>query len=444
MAKDVARKNHKLNGRDLSVTIPDKNVPTAPGPVRITRLDKNKLSFLLSSDASRDMINTRLDQLSAKLEWPSDTEDGNSLIVACTLTTDTGDFRQKAAQWVKRITREICAFFEVLDVKEQNIKSEEWDVILERIKAIEIPDDGRVMIKADKTQLNIVVIGYKSQFMEVYNHLNIITETVTVQERLEHFELKLLTSGNLLEKIKTDHKMIKIIPDVIRNTLEFSGTAVIVSSAKQEVDNILKKVVFRSIPGFSNEKVKFVQKEAVQSELENQFKTNQIVGSCSVHDDNTVKVYSLSENMVEKAVKIVKMSVKELVIDSCVQPNKHKLDQEKGEIKRKKGEVVDIITTSENKIIIFGIPENVAYSIEDHIRVFLKHPDGHLSCTAHFSTPTGQIITTIVGDITDMETDVLLCSSDRVLKLGIGVGKSLVTKGTYNKTNTRGISFKLV
>jgi hypothetical protein len=52
------------------------------------------------------------------------------------------------------------------------------------------------------------------------------------------------------------------------------------------------------------------------------------------------------------------------------------LDQEKEEIKRKKGEVVDIITTSENKIIIFGIPENVAYSIEDHIRVFLKHPDG--------------------------------------------------------------------
>jgi hypothetical protein len=64
----------------------------------------------------------------------------------------------------------------ILDAKEQNIKSEEWDVILERIEAIEIPDDGRVMIKADKTQLNIVVIGYKSQFMEVYNHLNIITE----------------------------------------------------------------------------------------------------------------------------------------------------------------------------------------------------------------------------------------------------------------------------
>jgi hypothetical protein len=62
---------------------------------------------------------------------------------------------------VKRITREICAFFEVLDAKEQNIKSEEWDVILERIKAIEIPDDGRVMMKADKTQLNIVVISIR-------------------------------------------------------------------------------------------------------------------------------------------------------------------------------------------------------------------------------------------------------------------------------------------
>jgi hypothetical protein len=110
----------------------------------------------------------------------------NSNMVLNRICDILGDFRQKAAQWVKRITREICAFFEVLDAQEQNIKSEEWDVILERIEAIEIPDDGRVMIKADKTQLNIVVIGYKSQFMEVYNHLNIITETVTVQERLAH------------------------------------------------------------------------------------------------------------------------------------------------------------------------------------------------------------------------------------------------------------------
>lgn len=439
MAKDVARKHHKLHGRALSVTIPDRNLPTAPGPVRITRLDKNKLSFLLSSDASRDIINKRLDQLSAKLEWPSGTEDINSLIVACTLTTDTRDFRQKAAQWVKRITREICDFFEVLDAKEQNIKSEEWDVILERINGIEIPDDGRVMIKADKTQLNIVVVGYKSQFIEVYNQLKIITETVTVQERLENFELKLLTSGNLLEKIKTDHEMLTIISDVIRNTIEFSGTAVIVSSAKQEVYNILKKVIFRSIPGFSDEKLKFFQKEAVQTELEKQLKTHEIVGSWSVHDGNIVKVYSLSENMVEKAVKIVKTSVKELVLENFVQPNKNKLDQEKGAIKRKKGEVVDIIQTSENKIIIFGIPENVAYSIEDHIRIFLKH-GGHLTCTAHFSTTTGQIITTIVGDITDMETDILLCSSDRVLTLGIGVGKSLVTKGRY-KIHARDICF---
>jgi hypothetical protein len=73
-----------------------------------------------------------------------------------------------------------------------------------------ITDDGRVMIKAEKTQLNIVVIGYKSQFMEVYNHLNVITQTVIVQERLEHFKLKLLTSGNLLEKIKIDHNWFSI------------------------------------------------------------------------------------------------------------------------------------------------------------------------------------------------------------------------------------------
>jgi hypothetical protein len=42
-----------------------------------------------------------------------------------------------------------------------------------------------------------------------------------------------------------------------------------------------------------------------------------------------------------------------------VQPSRIKLNKEKIAIKGKTGEVVDIITTSENKIIIFGIPENV-------------------------------------------------------------------------------------
>jgi hypothetical protein len=70
-------------------------------------------------------------------------------------------------------------------------------------------------------------------------------------------------------------------------------------------------------------------------------------------------VHALSKYVVEEAVKIVKMSVKEIVIENQVQPSRIKLNKEKIAIKGKTGEVVDIITTSENKIIIFGIPENV-------------------------------------------------------------------------------------
>jgi ribosomal protein L1 len=73
------------------------------------------------------------------------------------------------------------------------------------------------------------------------------------------------------------------------------------------------------------------------------------------------------------------------------------------DIKKKKGGHIHVKTDS-NKVVIFAIPKTNAKAIQEHVKIFHKYPDQKIRGTIHFSTKTGQTITTILGDITDLMT----------------------------------------
>ena len=121
-------------------------------------------------------------------------------------------------------------------------------------------------------------------------------------------------------------------------------------------------------------------------------------------------------------------SVVEVQIPINVQSDLKQWKQEVEDIKKKKGGHVHVRTDS-NKVVIFAIPKTNAKAIQEHVKIFHKYPDQKIRGTLHFSTKTGQTITTILGDITDLDNDVIVCSSSRTLSLSVGVGHDLVAKG---------------
>jgi hypothetical protein len=54
--------------------------------------------------------------------------------------------------------------------------------------------------------------------------------------------------------------------------------------------------------------------------------------------------------------------------------------------------------------------------------------------TAVCSTPTGQTITTVVGDITDLSVDVIVNAANKELKHVGGLAKVIVDKGIWVKS----------
>jgi hypothetical protein len=65
----------------------------------------------------------------------------------------------------------------------------------------------------DKTNMLFIIVGYKVPFMDVSNKVFVLTADVKIQERLENYEIHLLTNGNVLDDINKIYKGIKIVPN---------------------------------------------------------------------------------------------------------------------------------------------------------------------------------------------------------------------------------------
>ena len=190
------------------------------------------MMFLLRSLVSREVLDKRLQQLDGRIDWSSVDLESQSLKVDCRLNSETKDYQKKARLWVKCVDREVSKFVAPLYVTERKIKPDEWDFLEERVSEININDDSRVSIQGDKTSMLFIIVGYNVQFMDVSNKVFALTADVKIQERLENYEIHLLTNGKVLDDINNIYKGINIVPNVSNSVIEFSGTACIVAAAK--------------------------------------------------------------------------------------------------------------------------------------------------------------------------------------------------------------------
>lgn len=418
---------HIIEGQKLTVKLSGREKIPIPRSVVIKDLNKNKIKFLSNSSVSRDAIDKRLQRLYAKVDWSFENPNGDALRIDCELRPVMENFKRKARFWDKVVEHEIDKFMETLSVTEEKIKREEWDFMEERVNDIQVRNNQRVSIFEDTKNLYVIIVGYIIPCKEAKAKVLLLTTDVQVHEKLEDFQIHLLKEGKVLDSINQQYKGIKIVAQGARHLVKFCGTAAVVAAAKQKMADILDQVSEVPIHGFTAEKIKLLQAQDVKAVLEDFLIENGQVGAWRIKSDNTLVMCALSESTAKNAAQLVEESVVE--IDVSPHPDKKMWDKEVEDVKKKKGGHVDIMTTDDNKVVIFAIPKMNARAIEEHVKIFHKYPDKKVRGTAHFSTKSGQNITTVVGDITDLDNDVIVCSSNRSLNLSVGVGESLIKKG---------------
>ena len=194
----------------MTIEVHDKELKIIPGSITITNLDKNQMMFLLRSLVSREVLDKRLQLLDGRIDWSSVDLESQSLKVDCRLNSKTKDYQTKAILWVKCVEREVSKLFATLYVTERKIKPDEWDFLEERVSEININDESRVSIQGDQTSMLFIIVGYKVPFMDVSNKVFALTTDVKIQERLENYEIHLLTNEKVLDDINKIYKGIKI------------------------------------------------------------------------------------------------------------------------------------------------------------------------------------------------------------------------------------------
>lgn len=400
---------------------------TLPGPLVIQEQDANKIKFLLGSIISQGVLDKRLLRLHAKVDWSIVQSSGDSFHIECLLAPGMNNLKRKARFWNQIVKNEINKFMETLTVSSEKVKPEEWQFMQERVQEIEVKNEQRVSIYEDADNFFIVIVGYKVPYTEIKKKVVHLTEDIDVLEKMEDYQIHLLKEGKVLDALNQQFKGISIIPKGDHQAVEFCGTAAVVEAARQKISEVLHQVSEVPIKGFSGEKLKLLQSHDVKSVLESFLIDNGQVGAWRVKSDNTIVMCALSESTAKNAATLVEESVVEIDVDP--HPDKEMWNQEMEDVKKKKKGQVKIKTTDDNKIVIFAIPKTNVKAIEEHVKIFHKYPNKEVRGTTHYCTKTGQTISTVVGDITDLDNDVIVCSSSRTLNLSVGVGATLIQKG---------------
>lgn len=132
-------------------------------PLVITDIDKYKVNFLKSSAKYKEALEQQLELTHAKITWPSSMSD-SKIVIECTLTKETKDYRKLAKSWEDDIKRNLSTHVDALVTEKHSTLQEAWSGVMQKLRETNIsdPEDGSVSVEKPPA-CEIIVVGHKKQ-----------------------------------------------------------------------------------------------------------------------------------------------------------------------------------------------------------------------------------------------------------------------------------------
>lgn len=139
-----------------------------PAPLEVSDFDPKKLQFLIRSPPDQRALEIRLEAVYGKPRWPKMSK-SNSLTIACTLMSETKDFRKLARTWETKVKEKLDEFFDLLHVCKHITLPEAYSLVLNELKSLNISNPDAVSVILDKRNNEINVTGHRQTVIEVSN-----------------------------------------------------------------------------------------------------------------------------------------------------------------------------------------------------------------------------------------------------------------------------------
>ena len=327
----LAVQNHKFVNQTLHVAafydsvglIPPHHDTTMPGGwipenVSVTGLNARLLNFISTSHACQQLVDDKMADVAAAVEWGSYSDISRSIELRCTITHNMKNAQHMAKTWSQDAQK---IFLDVLDREyaSENIDTlqEVWGRFAERIGYVDDLDPSKVHVDVDQDACVVHVTGRINEVEGVCSRLKrdhsqvqeemtraatIVTE---VKSGLELHCLRMLSAKAFRSEQENKFQDMKVVIDMKSHKVKFTGIPSDVESAKIAMYDILNDMREKPIT-MSGLLIGLINDTAMTKYIVKQFKTKRI---CAVFDNSveskTLKVYALNDQDLSVAVKTI-------------------------------------------------------------------------------------------------------------------------------------------
>ena len=389
--------SHQLESHELDVTeyhdclglIPPYHDTSMPGGwipknMLVTGFCPRVFSFLQTSGESRQLVNSKMVEVAAVVEWETHNGTSNDVELTCIITNTMKDAQTKAKTWCQDVPQ---TFLDALTKHFASDKvetlQEAWQMFRERIDvSVSEADPSKIVVEINDDECSICMTGLRDEVENLSSKLK--DEHAKVQEEMKRAativtetktgfslqQLRMLEAKAFKSKQQKKFTDLTVEIDTKSQEVRFTGMPGDVTTAMSEMYGVVNNMVERSLK-MPASLISLLHGKPMMKQVVRKFINEHI---CAVYTDvggDRLGVYALSDEHLDTAIEILKATTCEKSVDADV--NKMSVPQKWTELLDDQQSEHDgflRITESENMVVITGEKSHVENSLRE-IKTFL-------------------------------------------------------------------------
>ena len=333
----LAVQNHGVQNQALHVAafhgsvglLPPYHDTTMPGGwipenVSVTGLNARLLNFISTSRTCQQLVDDKMADVAADVEWDSYSDTSRSVELTCTITHNMKNAQHRAKTWSHDAPK---IFMDVLNrefaSEDINIPQQGWRTFVGRTGYVTGLDPSRVHVDVDENANVMHISGHRNDVENVFtrvkhDHIHVqeeMTRAATfvteAQSGLALHNLRMLMAKAFKSGQENKFQDMTVVIDMKHQEVRFTGMPQDVKSAKVAMFDILNAMREKSVV-MSGLLISLINGTTMKKYFVEKFKSQHI---CAVFDNNmeseTLKVYALSDQDLKVAVETIKIGAGE-------------------------------------------------------------------------------------------------------------------------------------
>ena len=356
-----------------------------PKNVLVTGFCPRVVSFLQTSAESRQLVDTKMAEVAAVVEWETYNVTSNDVQLTCTITPMMKDAQTKAKTWSQDVSQTFLdALTRHFTFGKIETLQKAWPMFIECIDvSVREADPSKIVVETNDDECSIYIIGLRNVVENLSSKLReellkvqqeMIRPTTRITETMSGLklqQLRMLNAKTFKSQQQKKFKGLTMTIDMLALEVKFSGMHDEVMRSKVEMLEIFAKMTEQIIE-ISPALIAMLDEREMRKHVVDEFNNHNICAVFNGVEANKLGVYAFSKEHLNTAIDVIKNTTCETSIEADVTKM---ADREKWEQliigqQGKHGGLLSV-TVAGNTVVLVGAKSRMEVALEE-IQTFLR------------------------------------------------------------------------